>query len=150
MILKNLLDAPILYLSKYIIRNKTQYYKLFKETRETQNYENWIIYFLIGIEEMAEETIQTIDKIREEIVKVKHELRDNTKIYSKELLEALFYDFYTKIPYVSKKLGISEKTTQKYLDSLVEIGILTSEKVGRERIYKNERLFNIIKNIDRD
>ena len=74
MILKDLLDAPILYLSKYIIRNKSEYYRLFKETRETQNYENWIIYILVGIEEMAEETIQTINKIRDEILKMKHEL----------------------------------------------------------------------------
>lgn len=150
MILKDLLDAPILYLSKYIIRNKAEYYRLFKETRETQNYENWIIYILVGIEEMAEETIQTINKIRDEILKMKHELREKTKIYSKELLDALFIEFYTKIPFIQKQLGVSDKTAQKYLDMLVDLGFLTSEKIGRERIYKNERLFKIIKDIDRE
>ena len=150
LVLKDLIDTPILYLSKYIIRNKLKYYELFQETRETGNFENWIIYILVGIEEMAEETIGIINKIRDEIVSMKHELRDKTKIYSKELLEALFFEFYTKIPYVQKQLGVSDKTAQKYLDTLVKLGFLTSEKIGRERIYKNERLFKIIKETDRD
>lgn len=150
LILKDLIDAPILYLSKYIIRNKMQYYKLFQTTRKTGNFEEWIIYILVGIEEMAEETKTIINRIRNEIIKMKYELREKTKIYSKELLEALFIEFYTKIPYIQAQLGVSDKTAQKYLDSLVELGFLTSEKIGRERIYRNERLFNIIKETDRD
>ena len=150
LILKDLIDTPILYLSKYIIRNKMEYYKLFQETKETGDFEDWIVYMLVGIEEMADETIGIINSIRTEIVNMKHELRDRTKIYSKELLEALFVEFYTKIPYIQKQLGVSDKTAQKYLDRLVELGFLTSEKIGRERIYRNERLFKIIKDTDRD
>lgn len=148
LVLKGLIDAPILYLSKYIIKNKLEYYELFQKTRETEDFEDWIIYFLVGIEEMSKETIFIINKIREEILKMKYELREKTKIYTKELLEALFFEFYTKIPYIQEQLGVSDKTAQKYLDTLVELGFLTSEKVGRERIYKNERLFNIIKETD--
>ena len=150
LVLKDLIDTPILYLSKYIIRNKIKYYDLFKETRDTGNFEEWIIYILVGIEEMAEETIGIINRIRDEILKMKYELRDKTKLYSKELLEALFFEFYTKIPYIQEQLRVSDKTAQKYLDMLVELGFLTSEKIGRERIYKNERLFNIIKETDRE
>lgn len=150
LILKDLIDTPILYLSKYIIRNKMEYYKLFQKTRESGNFEDWIVYILVGIEEMANETIGIINRIRDEIVNMKHELRDKTKIYSKELLEALFFEFYTKIPYIQVQFGVSDKTAQKFLDSLVELGFLTSEKIGRERIYKNERLFKIIKDIDRN
>ena len=150
LVLKDLIETPILYLSKYIIRNKIKYYDLFKETRDTGNFEEWIIYILTGIEEMAEETIGIINRIRDEILKMKYELRDKTKLYSKELLEALFFEFYTKIPYIQEQLGVSDKTAQKYLDILVELGFLTSEKIGRERIYKNERLFNIIKETDRE
>lgn len=149
LVLKGLLDTPILYLSKYIIRNKLKYYELFKEVRKTGNYEEWIIYFLEGIEETSDETITIINKIREEIVNMKYELREKTKIYSRELLEALFFEFYTKIPYIQEQLGVSDKTAQKYLDNLVDLGFLTSEKIGRERIYKNERLFKIIKDTDR-
>ena len=150
LVLKDLIDTPILYLSKYIIRNKLKYYDLFQETRKTGNFEDWILYVLEGIEEMAEETINTINEIRTEIGNMKHELRDKTRIYSKELLEALFFEFYTKIPYIQEQLGVSDKTAQKYLDNLVELGFLTSEKIGRERIYKNEKLYQIIKNTDRD
>lgn len=150
LVLKDLIDTPILYLSKYIIRNKLEYYNLFQRTRENENFEDWIIYILVGIEEMAEETITIINRIRNEMLNMKHELREKTKIYSKELLEALFFEFYTKIPYIQEQLGVSDKTAQKYLDTLVGLGFLTSEKIGRERIYKNERLFKIIKETDRE
>ena len=90
-----------------------EYYKLFQETRKTGDFEDWIVYMLVGIEEMADETIGIINSIRTEIVNMKHELRDKTKIYSKELLEALFVEFYTKIPYIQKQLGVSDKTAQK-------------------------------------
>ncbi len=99
---------------------------------------------------MSNETMDIINKIRDEMLKMKYELREKTKIYSKELLDGLFFEFYTKIPYMQDKLGVSDRTAQKYLDSLVKLGFLTSEKIGRERIYRNERLFNIIKEIDRD
>lgn len=147
LILKELLDTPILYLSKYIIKNKKEYYELFQTTRKTNNFEDWIIYILKGIEETSRQTITIIKKISEEMLKMKQELRTKTKIYSKELLEALFYEFYTKIPYIEKTLKVSSKTAQKYLDYLVELGFLSSEKIGRERIYKNERLFQIIKDL---
>ncbi len=146
LILKDLLDSPILYLSKYIIRNKSQYYNHFKEIREKNNFEEWIIYILVGIEETAEETMILIKKINNEMEIMKKELKQQlSKIYSKELLELLFFEFYTKVPYLQEKLGVSDKTAMTYLSKLEEEGFLVSEKVGRERIYKNERLFNIIR-----
>lgn len=148
LIKENLLETPILYLSKYIINTKNEYYRLFQETRETNNYEKWIIYILKGIEETALSTIKIINAISEEMLKVKYELRDNTKIYSKELLEAMFYEFYTKTSYVEKLLGVSERTALRYLNTLVDKGFLVSERVGRERIYKNQRLFDIIKKFE--
>ena len=147
LVLKGMLDTPILYLSKYIINNKNEYYDLFQTTRKTNNFEDWIIYMLKGIEQTAGETIKIINRIREEMSIMKEELKSKTKIYSKELLEALFYEFYTKIPYIEKVLNVSDKTAQKYLDILVDLKFLTSEKIGRERIYKNERLFQIIKDL---
>ena len=68
--LTHLLDAPILYLSKYIIKTKFEYYELFKETRITNNFEKWIIYILKGIEETSLETIDMINKISEEMLKM--------------------------------------------------------------------------------
>lgn len=150
LILNDLLDSPILYLSKYIIRNKNEYYKLFAEIRETGSFEEWIMYFLIGIEEMSEETLLIIKKIEQEMQNMKEEIRNKLpKLYSKELLEALFYQFYTKVPYIEKTLGVTNRTAITYLEKLEESEILTSEKIGRERIYKNDRLFNVIKEADK-
>jgi len=148
--LNDLLDSPILYLSKYIIRNKSEYYKLFSDIRETANFEEWIMYFLIGIEEMAEETMGIIKKISKEMEEMKIELKEKLpKIYSKELLEVLFFEFYTKTVYVGEALHISRGTAITYLNQLEENNFLTSEKIGKERIYKNERLFNLIKEADK-
>lgn len=72
------------------------------------------------------------------------------KIYSKELLGILFFEFYTKTPYVAEALKVTTRTAMTYLDKLEEKGFLKSEKIGRERIYKNEKLFNVIKNADRN
>lgn len=148
LIYMKLIDAPILYLSKYIINNKMEYYRLFQETRKTNNFEEWIIYMLKGIEETALDTINIINKISDEMEKIKSELKEHTKFYSKELLETLFFDFYTKIPYIEKQLNVSDKTAQKYLDILVKMGILSSIKIGRERIYRNECLYKIIKDCE--
>ena len=150
LILNDLLDSPILYLSKYIIRNKNEYYKLFGEIRDTGDFEEWIMYFLIGIEEMSEETLLIIKKIQDEMDNMKEEIQEKLpKLYSKELLEALFYQFYTKIPYVEKALNVTNRTAITYLEKLEGSEILTSEKIGRERIYKNERLFKVIKEADK-
>ncbi len=145
---ENLLETPILYLSKYIINTKNEYYRLFQETLKTNDFEEWIIYILKGIEETALGTIKIINAISEEMLKVKNELRIKTKIYSKELLEAMFFEFYTKTSYIEKTLGVSERTALRYLNTLVDTGFLVSEKMGRERIYKNQRLFDIIKQFE--
>ena len=148
LVITKLLDTPILYLSKYIINNKQEYYRLFQETRKTNNYEDWIIYILKGIEETSLGTINIINKISFEMKQMKNELRRKTKIYSKELLEALFYEFYTKVSYIKEQLNVSERTALRYLNELEKQGFITSEKIGRERIYKNERLWNLIKNFE--
>jgi len=67
------------------------------------------------------------------------------KIYSKELLDLLFYEFYTKIVYLEKGLAVTRKTAVNYLSSLEKEGFLTSEKIGKERIYQNKRLYDLVK-----
>lgn len=147
LVLKDLLDSPILYLSRYINDNKQTYYKLFKEVRETNDFEEWIIYILIGIEETAEETMKLIKNIQSEMELYGEELKEKLpKIYSKELLEGLFFELYTKISYIGDICGVTRKTAMSYLSQLEEKGFLSSEKIGRDRIYKNDRLINLLKN----
>ena len=145
LVLNKLIDSPILYLSKYINKTKQEYYKLFNEVRNNNNYEEWILYILKGIEITSKETITLIEKIQDEMKNFKEEFRTKLpKIYSKELLESLFYEVYTKIAYIEKACGVTRLTATSYLNQLEEIGLLESEKIGREKIYKNLRLIKLL------
>ena len=145
LVLNNLIDSPILYLSKYINKTKQEYYKLFNEVRDNNNFEDWILYILKGIEITSKETITLIEKIQNEMKNYKEEFRSRlSKIYSKELLESLFYEVYTKISYIERACNVTRLTASSYLNQLEEIGLLESEKVGRERLYKNTRLIKLL------
>ena len=145
LVLNNLIDRPILYLSKYINKTKQEYYKLFNEVRNNNNFENWILYILKGIEITSKETILLIEKIQNEMENYKEEFKSKLpKIYSKELLESLFYEVYTKIAYIEKACNVTRITATSYLNQLEEVGLLESEKVGRERLYKNTRLIKLL------
>lgn len=145
LVLNNLIDSPILYLSKYINETKQEYYKLFKDVRESGNFEDWILYILKGVEITSKNTFKLIEKIQNEMKSYKEEFKAKLpKIYSKELLESLFYEVYTKIAYVEKACSVTRLTATSYLNQLEEIGLLESEKIGREKIYKNVRLIKLL------
>ena len=147
LVLNNLLDSPILYLSNYINKNKDQYYKLFTEFRENNNYEDWIIYILKGMEETFKTTIELIKLIQGEMESYKEEFMTKLpKIYSDELLDSLFFEVYTRINYIEDRCGVTRQTAATYSNSLVDAGLLEFEKVGRESIYKNTRLIDLLSN----
>lgn len=146
LVLNNLLTSPILYLSNYINKSKDTYYKLFNEFRENNKYEEWIIYILKGIEVTSKNTIDLIKQIQNEMESYKEEFMTKLpKIYSDELLYSLFYEVYTRINYIENRCGVTRQTATTYLNSLVDNGLLEYEKVGRESIYKNTRLINLLK-----
>ncbi|MEN6488972.1 MAG: Fic family protein, partial [Smithella sp.] len=150
LVLKDLLDSPILYLSSYIINNKTAYYSLLQEIRTKGKWEDWIIYILTGIEETAEETLDLVKDINAEVDAMTAEIREKLpKIYSRELIDLLFYEFYTKTQYIEEGLGVSRRTAVNYLYALEEQGFLVSEKLGKERIYQNKRLFDLVETSDK-
>ncbi len=145
LVLSKLIDSPILYLSKYINKTKQEYYKLFNEVRDNNNFEDWILYLLKGIEITSKETIELIENIQDEMKNYKEEFRNKLpKIYSKELLESLFYEVYTKISYIEKACDVTRITATSYLNQLEKIGLLESEKIGREKLYKNTRLIKLL------
>ena len=145
LVLSGLLDSPILYLSNYINKNKSDYYRLFNEFREKNNYEDWIIYILKGIQETSKNTIDLIKMIQDEMELYRNKFREELpKVYSDELLDALFFEVYTKINYIESKCGVTRQTAASYLNQLVDKGLLDYEKVGRESIYKNIRLINLL------
>jgi len=146
LILKDLLNSPILYLSRYINKNKSEYYRLLQEVRTQQNWEEWIIFILKGIEETAIDTLELVKRINVEVETMRNEIKLKLpKIYSKELIDLLFYEFYTKTIYIEKGLSITRKTAVSYLSALETAGFLVSEKIGKERIYKNRRLYDLVK-----
>ncbi len=144
LVLKDLLDIPILYLSGYIIKTKTDYYRLLQEVRTKNSYEEWILYMLEGVEQTAIETIRIIDEIKKEMLFVKNIILEKTvKIYSKELVEIIFLHPYTKIDFLVNGLGISRQTASKYLGQLEKIGILEIRKVKNSNYYINKSLYNL-------
>ena len=146
LILNDLLDIPILYLSRYIIKHKSDYYRLLQEVRTKDNWEEWILYILDGIEVTALETIDFINNIKmlmdemTELVKV-----ELPKLYSKDLVEVLFMHPFTKIEFLVDNLGVTRQTASIYLSELERIGIVQSLKMGRSKIFVNVHLLKILR-----
>jgi Fic family protein len=144
LVLQNLLDLPILYLSKFMISNKSDYYKKIQAVRDHKNIEDWILFVLDGVEQTAIDTIQTITQIQSLLLKQKHQIRKNYKFYSQDLLNNLFKHPYTKIEFVEKDLKVSRITAANYLNTLSDDGILTKKKLGVTNYYINHELFDIL------
>lgn len=144
---KGLLDIPILYLSRYINHNKTEYYKHLQAVRDYGAWENWILFILKGVEITAEETINFVKGLYNLMLKHKHKIRTNLPyVYSQDLINNIFRHPYTKIEYVINEVGVSRPTAMSYLNQLIELGILTKIKLGRENFYINTDLFSFILN----
>lgn len=142
---EGLLDIPVLYLSRYIIQNKAEYYRRLRAVTEAGDWQGWLLFMLVGIEETATWTYERIVLIRDLLEQTTEFCRENmSKGYSRELIEAIFYHPYCKIGFLIEA-GIAERQTASvYLRELEAIGILTSEKRGREVIYKNPALLDIL------
>ena len=144
LVAQELLDLPVLYLSRHIIRDKSQYYERLQAVRDQQDWEGWLLYMLSAVAETAKETINLIEQIRAQMHTVKHRMRDELpKIYSQDLLNNMFCHPYTKIEYLERDLGVSRLTATKYLDQLCDKGFLRKRKMGRTNYYINEPLVKL-------
>lgn len=138
---KDLLDLPVLYLSRYIIQHKADYYHQLQQVRETGEWEPWLLYMLEGVVQTAQSTISLIKGIKTQMQLYKHQIREQLpKIYRQELLNNLFRHPYTKIEFIVDDLGVSRITATKYLEQLTEHGLLHKEKIGRTNYYINQPL----------
>lgn len=144
MVIQELLDLPVLYLSSYIIRNKSDYYRLIQGVRDKEEWEPWLLFMLDGVEQTSRQSVTMIRSIRELMKDCKKRIREELpKIYSQELLNNLFRHPYTKIEFVEKDLGVSRLTATKYLDQLTEKGILQKQKRGRTYYFINTPLYEL-------
>lgn len=149
LILNGLLDSPILYLSSYIIHHKKQYYEGLEKVRTKNEWENWIFYMLDSVEQTSKSTILIIKNIKAQLDKEIENVRIKCpKIYSKELVELLFIQPYSRISTLEEKLHISRFTASKYLKELESIGLLKGEKIGRDILYINVPLFELLQKQD--
>lgn len=152
LIISDTLDLPILYLSRYITRNKSEYYRLIQLVRDTAPdnfaaWEEWVIFMLKGVKETAEETIDLVGKMQRMMTDFKNILRPAFgRQYKHELLNNLFFHPYTKIDFFERELQIERKTATRYLDRIVELGLLEKIKVWRTNYYMNIPLINLFLN----
>lgn len=146
LVLSGLLQNPILYLSKYILENKNDYYIKLRGVTEKEEWEQWVLYVLDAVEETARYTqkkIQDICSLMEVTAEtIKREL---PKLYSKELIEVLFKLPYSKRKFLVDAGIVKEKTAGRYLAELERVGILKGEKIGRERLYFNKTFFDLLR-----
>lgn len=141
---QGLLDIPVLYISRYIVRTKSEYYHLLQQVRERDAWEEWVLYMLTAVEATAAESIETVSAIRAAFFDMKHRIRESYKFYSQDLLNNLFSHPYTKIAFVERDLGVSRLTATKYLDALADGGFVAKQKVGRSNYYINTALYAIL------
>ena len=142
----SLLDLPILYLSRFILREKSSYLALLRADPNDDNWEDWLSFLLKGVELTSTETIQTIHKLAELMAdyqqRIKTELPKN--IRSLELVNTLFKYPYTKIEFVIRDMGVNRVTAASYLDALAKAGLLDKQKIWRSNYYINLPLFNLL------
>jgi Fic family protein len=140
-----LLRLPILYLSRYINQHKSEYYRLLQSTRETNEWEPWILYMLEAIYQTSMQTSSMIRHIKSLMLHHKQEVRNKLpKIYSQDLINNLFKHPYTKIDFVVNDLHITRQTASKHLSKLVDLGILYLHKIGKENYYVNNALYEFL------
>lgn len=146
LILNDLIDVPILYLSSYIIANKPEYYRLLNRTNRYGQWEEWILFMLKAVEYTSKDTITKITNIKDQLDSTIIQVQEKApKIYRKDLVELLFEQPYSKIEFLVNKLGVERKAASRYLRELGHIGVVESQKIGRETLYINKALIEILK-----
>lgn len=141
---EGLLDIPVLYLSRYIVRTKPDYYRLLQSVRERDAWEEWVGYMLDGVAETASATVAIIQAIKVQLQDAKQRIRADYKFYSQDLINNLFSHPYTKVEFLQNDLGVSRITATRYLDLLATDGLLEKRKVGKTNYYINKPLYSLL------
>ncbi len=141
---QGLLDSPVLYMSRQIVRSKADYYRLLQTARADDAWEDWVVYMLTVVECSAGEAIATINAINAALMDAKQRIRAQYKFYSQDLINNLFTHPYTKIEFIERDLKVSRLTATKYLNALSEGGFVLKQKIGRSNYYVNVALNAIL------
>jgi len=142
---KKLLTLPVLYISSFIIRNKSEYYKLLRSVTEKKTWYEWILYMLSAVSETAQQTLEkisSIQKLKEETIRISKDSMKNS--YNRDLLDLIFTFPYVKINTLEKNNIAKRQTASVYLKKLAKAGILHPQRMGKEWYYINYRLMKIM------
>ncbi len=143
---KGLLDAPVLYLSNYIIENKTQYYQKLLRVTTDEDWASWVLFFLKAVQETSIWTTKKIFAIQELIKNAREFIKSKAPhIYNKELIELLFIQPYVRITNLVETNLVGRDTASKHLKILSEIGFLKEVKRGREKFFINHQFLDLLK-----
>ena len=142
---EGLLTLPVLYLSRYIIANRADYYRLLLGVTRDRAWEPWIRYILRGVAETSvwtTEKIAGIRKLSEETARfVRTEL---PKIYSRELMDVLFEQPYCRIANLVDARIVKRQAASRYLKALARAGVLREETLGREKLFVHPKLLTLL------
>lgn len=141
----DLLELPVLYLSRYIIHRKSAYYSLLQGVTERGDWEPWLVFMLDAVTQTAAETRRQISGIRLLLDETTERLKQEApKIYSKDLVEVLFQQPYCKIRFLEEAGVAKRQTASRYLQELESLGILNGFKIGREMYYLNVPFYQLL------
>lgn len=141
LIQSELLSLPILYLSRFILERRDDYYTFLRRVTEEGDWESWILFMLKAVESTSRWTTDKIAVVRALMAETTVYVREKLpKIYTHELIQALFAQPYCRIDNLVERGVAKRQTASMYLKQLVEIGILEEMSVGREKLYLNIRL----------
>lgn len=142
---QQLLTLPILYLSRYIVEHKNEYYRLLTQVTRTGDWQEWIIFMLKGVEQVSSWTCAKIAAMRKLINQTEGHVRQQLpKIYSHELVQTIFEQPYCRISNLVEKGIAKRQTASNYLKQLVEIGVLQEKTAGNEKLFLNPRLLHLL------
>lgn len=146
LVMAGLLDMPVLYASRHIIENKNKYYSFLRGVTEKKEWEPWIIFILEGIETTAKMTRDRIADIRGQMEETEKHAKAKmpARIASKEMIELLFQQPYTKIQFLVDRGIAKRQSAATYLKAFEKEGILKAHRIGKETLYLNKGLFKIL------
>lgn len=145
LIQESLLTLPILYLSRFIIQNKADYYRLLRKVTSHNAWEEWVLYLLRGVEETAYWTTAKIGAIRKlTSLTAEHMKAKASKIYSLELVHLIFEMPYCRIQNLVEAKICERQAASRYLKQLVEIGVLEEQAAGREKVFLHQKLLTLL------
>ncbi|HSI56614.1 MAG TPA: Fic family protein [Ideonella sp.] len=143
---QELLDIPVLYLSRHILRRRVEYYSGLQSVTATGAWEPWLLYMLQGVTETARWTMDKILAVRGLLEETTERMRrDAAPIYSRELAELVFVRPYCRIAHVVDAGLAKRQTASAYLKQLADIGILAEHKMGREKVFLNPAFMDLLK-----